>query len=104
MDWYVYLLRALVKDREVLYCGASTDPPRRVKEHGGPRGAKYLRGAKNIRLVWQSGSLSKSAAHSLERMIKRVRREAKEALIRGRALEAIHVEEEPEEVACAGGV
>ncbi|WP_415718231.1 GIY-YIG nuclease family protein [Maridesulfovibrio sp.] len=38
--WYVYLLRC---SDNSLYCGVTTDPERRLKEHNSGTGAKYTR-------------------------------------------------------------
>lgn len=67
-DWWVYL--AMGRDGH-LYCGISTDPERRVKEHNeSKRGSKWARAHRPLRLVYEEHMGSKSKALKRERQIK----------------------------------
>jgi putative endonuclease len=66
--WWVYL--ALSCDGQ-LYCGISTDPDRRVREHNtSKRGSKWARAHRPLRLVYEEYAGSKSNALKRERRIK----------------------------------
>lgn len=67
-NWHVYLVRC--KDGS-LYCGASTDPVRRIMQHNHGTGAKYVRGRTPVVPVAIRGMLTKSAALKLEVRVKR---------------------------------
>lgn len=65
-----------------LYTGIATDVARRVTEHGaGARGAKYLRGRGPLEVVFQQEVGDRSLATRAEMRIKRLSKDAKEALI-----------------------
>ena len=67
-NWWVYL--AMGCDGQ-LYCGISTDPERRVKEHNSSRrGAKWARAHRPLRLVYEEWAGSRGAASKRERQIK----------------------------------
>jgi putative endonuclease len=56
-----------------LYCGISTDPERRVREHNTSRkGSKWARSHRPLSLVYEEYAGSKSAALKRERAIKRL--------------------------------
>lgn len=74
MDWYVYLVRC--KDGS-LYCGATTDPVRRIMQHNNRTGAKYVRGRTPVVPVAIRGMLTKSAALKLEARVKKKKGEKK---------------------------
>jgi len=76
--WWVYL--ALGCDGQ-LYCGTSTDPERRVREHNtSKRGAKWARAHRPLTLVWSEYAKSKSDALARERQIKAMGAAAKRRL------------------------
>lgn len=68
-----------------LYTGWTTDIEQRVKAHNGeiPGGAKYTRSRRPVRLVWSTSFQRKQDAQSMEYQVKRMRREEKDALIKG---------------------
>jgi len=68
-NWVVYLVRCSDKS---LYCGASNDVHRRLKEHNSGRGAKYTRSRRPVELVDISPDMPKREALKLEYRIKRV--------------------------------
>lgn len=82
--WFVYLCQA---SDDSLYCGISTDPERRIKQHNGihqrrdGQGAKCLRGKRPVILVWQEPAVSRSRALERERGIKRLSRAEKLNLV-----------------------
>ncbi len=79
-DWRVYIIRC--RDG-TLYTGISTDVDRRLAEHkeGGPKAARYLRGRGPLKLILTLNACDRGTALKLERMIKRLSRAEKEALI-----------------------
>jgi putative endonuclease len=82
MDWTVYILRCADGS---LYTGMARDAARRVKEHNNNDvlGARYTRGRRPVRLVYQERQATRSQAARREGEIKGLRRSQKEALIRG---------------------
>ncbi len=79
MTWYVYLLTC--KD-ETLYTGITTDLERRIAEHNSsPKGARYTRSRRPVRLSYHEVCEDKSSALKRERAIKRLSRVEKIALI-----------------------
>lgn len=78
--WWVYLIRC---GDQSLYCGITTDVPRRFTEHQeqGPKSAKYLRGRMPLTLVYQCAIGDRSEASREEYRIKRLSRTRKEMLI-----------------------
>ncbi len=79
-EWVVYILEC--RDR-TLYCGVTTDVRHRLRQHNKGRGAKYTRGRRPVRLVWQEGAAGKGEALRREAGIKRLTREQKLKLIGG---------------------
>jgi len=79
-DWHVYVVRAA---DDSLYTGIATDVARRFEEHrnGGPRAARYLRGRGPLELIHQSRVGEKGLALRVERRLKRLSKERKEALV-----------------------
>jgi putative endonuclease len=75
---YVYLLRCA---DDTLYCGISTDPQARLKQHNYGVGAKYTRGRGPCELVHVEGPYEYGRALSREAEIKRMTRQQKESLI-----------------------
>jgi putative endonuclease len=75
-----------------LYTGITTNVARRFTEHRENKGAgaKYLRGRRPLRLVFQKKLGSRSLALSVESKVKKLSRARKEELIRtGQPIEAI---------------
>ena len=86
-EWYVYIIRCRGKS---LYTGITTDVERRLAEHQDNTGAKYLRGRGPLDLVFKQRVGPKSRALQVERKIKRLPKQRKEALVKaGAGLEAL---------------
>ncbi len=77
---FVYILRC--KDG-TLYTGAAKDLVARVRRHAAGKASRYTRARLPVTLVWSRACASWGAALSEEFRIKRSRRRAKEALIKG---------------------
>ena len=78
--WHVYLLEC--KDG-TFYCGISLDVERRLKEHNtSPKGAKYTRARRPVKLVWHKNVKDRSIASKEELRIKKLSRQQKLTLIR----------------------
>ena len=80
MPAYVYLLRCA--DRS-LYCGWTTDPERRLRQHAAGTASAYTRVRRPVELVWTSECDDRSHALREEARIKRLTREQKLALVTG---------------------
>ena len=78
MVWYVYILRC---GDGTLYTGVTSDVTRRLKAHRAGRGAKYTRGRGPLELTYVEQVPDKRTALRRELAIKKLKREAKEALI-----------------------
>lgn len=78
--WYVYVL--LCADGS-FYCGITTNPKRRLKQHNGEikGGAKYTRGRGPHRIVFIKKAMNRSIASKLEYQFKRLSRKNKEEYI-----------------------
>jgi putative endonuclease len=76
--WYVYLVRAA---NGALYCGISDDPQRRFAKHQSGKGARFFLSSPAVALVYVEAWPSKSEALRHERLIKRLRKPAKEHLV-----------------------
>lgn len=76
--WYVYLVRAA---NGSLYCGISDNPERRFAAHQKGQGARYFSTSPAVALVYVEAWPSKSEALRHERLIKALRKSAKEALV-----------------------
>jgi len=86
-DWYVYIVRC--RDGN-LYTGIATDVERRMADHLGNKGAKYLRGRGPLKLVFKKKVGEKGRALKVEHQVKRLPRQKKEALIKtGAGIEAL---------------
>lgn len=66
--WYVYLLRCSDKS---LYCGVTTDPERRLKEHNSGTGAKYTRCRIPVAFEVYESFPDKRAAYRAEYAVKK---------------------------------
>lgn len=78
MTWMVYLLECA---DGTYYCGATNDLQKRLKAHNGGKGAKYTRGRLPVTLIALKRGLTKGAALSLERRVKKARRHRKEDVL-----------------------
>jgi putative endonuclease len=77
--WYVYIIRCRVGS---LYTGIATDVERRFAEHQDKSGAKYLRGRHPLTLVFKQRVGQRSRALRVERKIKCLPKQRKEALVK----------------------
>ncbi len=77
-DWVVYLVRC---SDGTFYCGMSSDLDARIAVHNTGRGAKYTRGRGPVTLAWAMTAQTKSAAMSLEALVKKMSRKEKEELV-----------------------
>tara|TARA_Y100001936_G_scaffold66081_1_gene65011 strand:+ start:11567 stop:11827 length:261 start_codon:yes stop_codon:yes gene_type:complete len=79
--WHLYLIRT---NKGQLYTGVTQDVQRRFKEHqeGGIKSAKYLRGKKPFKLVFQIKIGDHSKALKTEAVIKKWPKAKKESLIK----------------------
>lgn len=76
--WYVYLVRAA---NGALYCGISDDPLRRFAKHQSGKGARFFSSSPAVALVYVECWPHKGEALRQERLIKRLRKSAKERLV-----------------------
>ncbi len=81
--WRVYMARC---SDGTLYTGVALDVRRRIRQHNGslPGGAKYTRGRRPVRLVYEEPVPSRSEALRREATLKRLAKEEKEAMARRR--------------------
>jgi putative endonuclease len=79
---FVYLLRCADGS---LYCGWSTDPERRLRQHQGGTASRYTRMRLPVELVWTRECEDRSDALRQEAAIKRLPVSAKRALATGAA-------------------
>jgi putative endonuclease len=75
--WFVYLVRAA---NGSLYCGISDDPERRFQKHQSGKGARFFHSSPAVALVYVEACCDKGEALRQERLIKKLRKSAKEAL------------------------
>lgn len=78
VSWFLYLIRC---HDNCLYTGISTDVGRRLSQHRGGKGAKYLRGKGPLKLVFQLQMESHSMALKAELLVKKCSRQEKEEII-----------------------
>ena len=78
--WNVYIVRCADNS---LYTGIAKDVNKRISEHNGSDqlAAKYTRGRRPVTLVYQEEHKTRAAAARRECEIKKLSRNAKEALI-----------------------
>lgn len=76
--WFVYLVRAA---NGSLYCGISDDPVRRFATHQRGKGARFFLSSPAVALVYTEACRDKGEALRQERLIKRLRKSAKECLV-----------------------
>ena len=77
---FVYLLRCA---DGTLYCGWSTDPERRLRQHQAGTASRYTRVRRPVELVWSAECADRSEAMREELRIKRLRAADKRRLIAG---------------------
>lgn len=97
LTWSLYLL--VNEKTPNTYLGVSTDPLRRLRQHNGllARGAKYTHSfGENWRIVLLLPFLTKSKAHSIERICKNKRHKAKGKTPLARRLYVIYQTVDPE--------
>jgi putative endonuclease len=75
---FVYLLRCA---DGTLYCGWSTDPDRRLRQHQSGTASRYTRRRRPVELVWSAPCADRSEAMREEVRIKRLSRAEKLVLI-----------------------
>ena len=80
MAAFVYLLRCA---DGTLYCGWSTDPERRLRQHQAGTASRYTRRRRPVEIVWVKQVADRSAALREEWRIKQLTRDEKWALVRG---------------------
>ncbi|MCS3470747.1 putative endonuclease [Pseudomonas sp. JUb42] len=76
--WFVYLVRAA---NGSLYCGISDNPVRRFASHQSGKGARFFSSSPAVALVYVESWPSKGEALRHERLIKRLKKSAKEHLV-----------------------
>ncbi|MDR9751430.1 GIY-YIG nuclease family protein [Pseudomonas sp. SZMC_28357] len=76
--WFVYLVRAA---NGSLYCGISDDPARRFAKHQSGKGARFFLSSPAMALVYTEACRDKGDALRQERLIKKLRKSAKECLV-----------------------
>ena len=81
--WFVYLVRAA---NGSLYCGISDDPQRRFALHQSGKGARFFHSSPAVALVYIEACRDKGEALRQERLIKKLRKSAKECLVASMAV------------------
>jgi putative endonuclease len=76
--WFVYLVRAA---NGSLYCGISDDPQRRFAAHQRGKGARFFYSSPAVALVYVEACVDKGEALRQERLIKKLKKSAKEVLV-----------------------
>ncbi|MHC8399296.1 GIY-YIG nuclease family protein [Pseudomonas sp. MDT1-17] len=76
--WFVYLVRAA---NGSLYCGISDDPVRRFATHQSGKGARFFLSSPAVALVYTEVCRDKGDALRQERLIKKLKKTAKECLV-----------------------
>ena len=82
MSAFVYLLRC--RDGS-LYCGWTTEPERRERQHQAGTASRYTRRRRPVEMVWVKPVPGRSAALREEWRIKQLTRAEKWALVRAAA-------------------
>ncbi len=80
MSAYVYLLRCA---DGTLYCGWTTDPERRERQHQAGTASRYTRRRLPVEMVWVLEVADRSAALREQWRIKQLTRPEKRALVHG---------------------
>ena len=84
--WFVYLARCADGS---LYCGVARDVAARIAQHDSGKGARYTRGRGPLRVQAVRKCRSHGDALRLELAVKRLSRDAKEALVDDRRFRAL---------------
>ena len=79
MSYFCYILEC---SDGTYYTGWSTDPEQRARQHNAGRGARYTRSRLPVRLVYVEEQSDRANAMRREIRIKRMRRAAKEKLVK----------------------
>lgn len=90
--WFVYLVRAA---NGSLYCGISDDPQRRFLKHCSGQGARYFKTSPAQALVYVEQWPDRRQALQQERLVKKLRKCAKEALVASYVSEQVVAELSP---------
>lgn len=78
-EWYLYILRC---GDGSLYTGITTDVEKRFAAHTEGKGAKYTRGRGPLKIVYQEKCGTHSQALKREIAVKKLTRQAKEAMLK----------------------
>ena len=79
LNWYLYVLQC---NDGTLYTGITTDVFRRLNEHNiSPKGAKYTKTRRPVKLVYWIDLKDRSTAQKAEYKFKKLTREQKEKII-----------------------
>jgi len=79
MSYFVYILKC---NDDTLYTGITKDVNKRLEEHNtSPKGAKYTKARRPVKLLYQEPSQDRSTASKREYAIKKLTRAKKLALI-----------------------
>ena len=79
MSYFVYILECSDKS---LYTGITTDLAKRLDQHNtSPKGAKYTKARRPVKLLYSEASENRSTASKREYFIKKLTREKKLQLI-----------------------
>jgi putative endonuclease len=81
MKWFVYILKC--RDNS-LYTGIAIDPRKRFEQHILGKGCRYTRAHRPVRIVYLEKLPSRSKALKREARIKRMRKQDKLSLIKGK--------------------
>ncbi len=76
--WFLYIIRTA---KQSLYTGITTDVPRRLHQHQMGKGAKHLKGHKDLVIVYQLSVGDRSTALKVEYRIKQLTKIQKEKLV-----------------------
>ena len=76
--WFLYIIRTA---KQSLYTGITTDVARRLHQHQMGKGAKHLKGHKDLIIVYQLSVGDRSTALKLEYRIKQLTKIQKEKLV-----------------------
>lgn len=81
-QWFVYIIKC---SDDTLYTGITTDVERRYAEHNNQQGAKYFRGRKPVKIVFQEAGYTRSTASKREIEIKKLSKANKIRLIQSKS-------------------
>ena len=81
--WFVYILRCA---DGTLYTGITKDLARRTQQHNAGTASRYTRSRRPVKLVYQEPQRSQSLALQREAAIKKLTRQKRLVMIRGRSV------------------